>query len=362
MAGHDAAARLPRLLAALGAGLGAALLLGAVTVEVLDRAPHLELALGGAASLLLVVATAGRAPGSLRVTLLFGTVSGLVLTAAAGAKVGDGWLAVALVVPTAALSVAALLSALESARRVRAVADERRRARVEGEERERARWARDLHDDTLQELGALQVLLASAQRTTDAAQRERALQDATGLLAGQIATLRHLVAELRPLALDQLGLGPSLSTLARRTVELHRLDVDVVLDLPDAERLPAAVEVAAYRVVQESLRNVVRHAGAHHVDVAVQVRGGDLLVTVADDGRGLTAEVTAGGHFGLRGMRERVELVGGTFQIDRGPRGGARVRAVLPVGAAAPRPPGVRGRAATAVTAVTAVVAAVPPG
>lgn len=329
----------PHWLSRAAAVTGAALLLTTFVVEVLDQAPHLELGLAIGAALALALATIGRSANGIRVALLLAAVTALALAAAKGALVGDGLLAVVLAVPTAGLGVVMLLSAGESARAARALTDERRRARVEGEERERARWARDLHDDTLQELGAIQVLLAAAVRSGEPAAMARALQDASGLLAGQIATLRHLVAELRPLALDQLGLGPSLSTLGRRTAELNNLHVEVAVDVPALgeggaeQRLPAAVEVAAYRVVQESLRNVVRHAHASQVDVLVAEESGRLVVEVCDDGRGLTGNRpdADAGHFGVRGMRERVELVGGTFTISGGPRGGTRVHAELPL-------------------------------
>jgi len=323
-----------------GAGVaGAVLLVAALGVEVTNSLVHVELVLAAAAAALLVVAAVARPVSGLRVGLLLATVLALVLTAAAGTRSGDGWLAALLVVPVAALGALALRAAVESARAARALDDERRRARVEGEERERARWARDLHDDTLQELGALQVLLASAQRTADPAAREHALADATGLLAGQLATLRHLVAELRPLALDQLGLVPSLTSLVRRTVEERGLATDVCVELGPDRRLPAAVEVAAYRIVQEALRNVVRHAAASRVAVAVVEEPGRVTVTVRDDGRGV-ARVPPGvaeGHFGMLGMRERAELVGGTFTVGPDPAGGTRITAVLPLDR--PQPP-----------------------
>lgn len=332
--------------------LGGLLLAAALCLEVSDTAPHAELAVAIVSGLLLALATLRRPGSELGVVLRVSAAGALLLAAAKGALVGEGLIALVLAGPTAALSVTALLAAVGAARSARAAVDEQRRARLEGEERERARWARDLHDDTLQELGALQVMLAGAQRMTDAGQRERALREASGLLCGQIATLRHLVAELRPLALDQLGLGPSLTTLGRRTAELHGLQVDVEVDLdvetaagggPGATeglRLPAPVEVAAYRVVQESLRNIVRHAGATRVLVQVQQEAGRLRVLVRDDGWGLPAELpdAGAGHFGVRGMRERVELAGGSFRLGRDSRGGTRVDVVLPL-PTAPVPP-----------------------
>lgn len=323
----------------LVAGLGALLLLVAVVLELSDGRAHLELGLAAAAALLLgVVVLAPGQPGPWLAPRL-GAVIALVLAAAKGAQVGDGWLALALAVPAAAVSLTVLVSTAEAVRVARSAEEERRRARLEGEERERARWARDLHDDTLQELGALQVQLRSAQRTRDEGLRDAALADATALLAGQLATLRHLVAELRPLALDQLGLEPSLAGLVTRVGAAPAVastttpQVTLDVDLAGPDRLPQAVEVAAYRVVQESLRNAVRHAAASSVGVRVREEPGRLVVEVSDDGRGLPTQVPgpAEGHVGLVGMRERVELAGGRLHLDGAAGGGLIVRAELPL-------------------------------
>lgn len=332
-----AAAHSGRRPAGLALVLGALLLAAAVSLEVTDTARHAELLLAGASAALLAIGVLGQTPGQPRLWLRLATVSALALAAAKGAQVGDGWLELALVAPAALLSVTALLYALEATQAARTAEEDRRRGRLEGEERERARWARDLHDDTLQELGVLQVQLKSAQRTKDEAVRERALAEATGLLAGQLATLRHLIAELRPLALDQLGLEPSLAGLVQRTEEAGlRVALDVRLADPSG-RLPPAVEVVAYRVVQESLRNAVRHSGADRVQVTVRELPGRLEVEVSDDGRGLPARLPgpAQGHVGLAGLRERVELAGGLLTVANAGQGGVRIGAVLPL----PAPP-----------------------
>jgi signal transduction histidine kinase len=133
---------------------------------------------------------------------------------------------------------------------------------------------------------------------------------------------------LRPPALDELGLVGAVQRLAESIgTDGLRIAVDVPAALPP---LPAAVEVAAYRIVQEALTNVVRHADAGRACVLLAVETEALTVEVVDDGRGLPAEVVAG--VGLSSMRERAEEMGGTCRVQAGTAGGTRVLAVLPRG------------------------------
>jgi len=144
-----------------------------------------------------------------------------------------------------------------------------------------------------------------------------------------IADIRRLVHGLRPPALDELGLVGALRRLAE-TIGADgggpRIAVDVPAELP---ALPAAVEVAAYRIVQEALTNVVRHADADRACVRLAVDDETLTVEVVDDGRGLPAEMVAG--VGLTSMRERAEEMGGTCRVEAAPGGGTRAVAVLPL-------------------------------
>ena len=131
--------------------------------------------------------------------------------------------------------------------------------------------------------------------------------------------MRRLAVELRPSALDDFGLEPALRRLGQTVREGGALDVQVEARL-GAQRLPADVETALYRIVQEALTNVVKHAGAAHVSIVLTRKPASVLVMIEDDGRGFDpAETTAAG-LGLLGMRERVELLDGTFQVDAAPR------------------------------------------
>jgi signal transduction histidine kinase len=136
-----------------------------------------------------------------------------------------------------------------------------------------------------------------------------------------------MVEGLRPPALDELGLSGAVEQLADRLTVGTDLFVDVQIAGPPT--LPAAVEVAAYRVAQEALTNVVRHADAGSACVRLVVDAAALTVEIADDGIGLPAEAVAG--VGLSSMRERAEEMGGSCRVEAGPGGGTRVVAVLPL-------------------------------
>ena len=213
------------------------------------------------------------------------------------------------------------------------VEDDRRRNSVEASEQERRRWARELHDETLQELGALKLRLEGARQSERPEAIVAAVDQAIEQIQLSISGLQGLITELRPAALDELGTGPALDALIKRTAATSGLDIEARIDLAyDRGRSPARhvpeLESAVYRIVQESLTNVIKHAEAEHVEIAV-VEDGQVTVSVRDDGRGFDPSLRADG-FGLLGMRERVSLVGGELRVDSEPGGGTTVTASLP--------------------------------
>jgi signal transduction histidine kinase len=228
----------------------------------------------------------------------------------------------------------------------RSVEIERLRFGMEARERERTRWAREIHDETVQGLGALRLKLADARDRHEEATLSEAVDAVLEGLGVEIDGLRHLITELRPAALDDLGLVPALEALARRAHAIDGLEVRTEIALvPDGERLDAELESTIYRVVQEALTNVSRHAQASRavVSVALNGDGSTVRVAVADDGRGLPAG-GAGlgprgdgleGGFGMSGMRERAELVGGELELRTGGCGdageGTTVRLMVPL-------------------------------
>jgi signal transduction histidine kinase len=211
----------------------------------------------------------------------------------------------------------------------RTVAADRLRRSMQAAEAERRRWARELHDETLQGLGSLQVRLFAAAQLDDRDAMSDAVRDAMDHAGREIDNLRAIIAELRPAALDELGLRAALSALVRRTEATAGLEVVTDFALEEDARLPPEMETTIYRVVQEALTNVVKHARARRVEVAVRELAGTLELRVADDGTGFDPGAADGGY-GLVSMRERVELAGGELRIEPGPRGTA-VSARLPL-------------------------------
>ena len=212
----------------------------------------------------------------------------------------------------------------------RGVEAQRLRDSIGAAEAERRRWARDLHDETLQGLGATKLALTAALRGgSDAAQAQ--IEAAVAQLEHEITALRGIIADLRPPVLDELGLQPALRTLAQRVGAQHDLELELDLQLGE-RRLDAETETIAYRVAQEALTNVVKHAAATCVRLQLRASGSMLELAVQDDGRGLE-HVQAGRDrgYGITGMRERAELGGGSLRVGARNGGGTTVALSLPL-------------------------------
>jgi signal transduction histidine kinase len=224
-------------------------------------------------------------------------------------------------------------SAATAVATAKSVEAQRLRHSLEAAEQERKRWARELHDETLQALGGLRMLHSAALRSdADVTELRGAIGEGIQLIDAEIDSLSALIAELRPAALDEIGLAPALRTLAERKSREGGLAIDVLVRLeePGDSRLPPETESTLYRLVQEALNNVAKHAGASRAEAVVERGDGVVEVTVRDDGRGFDPFATNGG-FGLIGMRERVGLAGGELRIDAAPGHGTTVLATIPL-------------------------------
>jgi signal transduction histidine kinase len=224
-------------------------------------------------------------------------------------------------------------SAATAVATAQSVAGERQRQRIEAAEIERGRWARELHDETLQGLANLRLLLGAAQRSGSVESMTHAIAEAATQLDLEIANLRALVTELRPAVLDALGVDAALRALSER-MTVAGVDVDVSIDLADERdtpptRLAAELETAVYRIVQHALTNAARHGAATRAVVDVYEDASIVHVTVRDNGCGFDPSTDAQG-FGLLGMRERAELLGGTLTINSSPSGGTTILATIP--------------------------------
>jgi two-component system sensor histidine kinase UhpB len=204
-----------------------------------------------------------------------------------------------------------MLERLETERR------ESGRRALRAQEAERRRIASGLHD----EVG--QVLTGVLLRLDDEETKEAVRQ--------ALNEVRRIARELRPEMLEQLGLVSALTELSRRFTESSGIRVERRLS-PELPPLSDEAELAVYRVAQESLTNVARHAGATTVRLALEPGADSVVLCVADDGHGMAEAVSSNGHGGLRGMRERALLVGGVLAIKPGRDGGVEVRLEVPAG------------------------------
>lgn len=202
-----------------------------------------------------------------------------------------------------------------------------------GQEEERRRLARELHDDTIQSLIALNQQIQLAQLSAqDEANRDR-LAMMQQMAEQTVADLRRLTRDLRPIYLEDLGLIPALEMLARDMSQATGLSV-VFEKRGKARRLSPNVELALYRIAQEGLSNVVRHAKANQATVSLQFTEQEVTLTVKDDGVGFVvpespAEMAPAGHFGLLGVQERAEAIGARLQIESAPGQGTRLQLFL---------------------------------
>ena len=224
------------------------------------------------------------------------------------------------------------ISAATAVATARSVAQDQLRKNIEAAERERGRWARELHDESLQSLAGLRVLLSSARR--GAGDQDELLGMAIDQVDSTIAEMRRLIADLRPLALDELGLAAALEALVERSTgsegpKVH-LDIELLFDGGrHGTRLSTTIEDTVYRVVQEALNNAARHANAESASVIVREADGEIRLQINDSGDGFDPQGGIGG-FGLLGMRERAELVGGTFDVNSSRGLGTSVIVTLP--------------------------------
>lgn len=212
----------------------------------------------------------------------------------------------------------------------RSVRAERLHSALAAAEAERGRWARELHDQTLQSLGGLRVALSSALRRGDPANRDAVIRLAIDDIEAEIENLRGIISDLRPSVLDDLGLSAAIEALLDRRRE-EGLEITGELALP-AERFEGQpgrdLETTVYRVVQEALANVVKHARADAARVSIGVEDGEVRIEVEDDGVGFNSDQSTTG-FGLAGISERVSLAGGTVDVASTGRG-TLLRARLP--------------------------------
>jgi PAS domain S-box-containing protein len=204
------------------------------------------------------------------------------------------------------------------------------------QEDERRTIARDLHDEIGQSLTAIKLNVERAQRTSEQAARSRIMQDCIQIAERVLGQVRNLSLDLHPSILDDLGLTYALKWYADRLAERAGVRVEVTAD-PSLPRLSQDVEIACFRIAQEALTNVVRHARATRADIILKRGAAAVELCVQDDGIGFPADkASSPSSVGLASMQERAKLLGGTIRIVSVPRGGTKVIATLPLLVALP--------------------------
>jgi signal transduction histidine kinase len=186
---------------------------------------------------------------------------------------------------------------------------------------ERRRLARELHDETGQALTSILLGLRSVEETKSSEEMRKAAGDLRELVVATLQDVRRLAVQLRPKALDDFGLAAALERLTQTFSETTGMQVELEAQLGE-ERLPAEVETTLYRIVQEALTNIVKHAEATRVSVLLVRQATTATVVIEDDGRGFDTDDARADGLGLVGMRERVELHDGRLTVESTPTSG----------------------------------------
>lgn len=201
---------------------------------------------------------------------------------------------------------------------------------VEAQEVERKRLARELHDETGQALTSILLGLRTVEEAEGAEGRTRSVADLRELVVSTLHDVRRLAVELRPKALDDFGLVPALERLAETFSEQTGIALQLEAQLGE-DRLPPEVETALYRIVQEALTNVVKHARAENVSILLTRKGQGVATVVEDDGRGFDPLGAVDRGLGLLGMRERIALLGGRLTVEASEGAGTTLVAEVPL-------------------------------
>ena len=212
----------------------------------------------------------------------------------------------------------------------RRVARDALRRVVSGQELERQRLARELHDETGQALTSILLGLKAVEEARDVNGMRAAAEQLRELVVATLQDVRRLAVELRPKALDDFGLAAALERLTNTFAESTGIEVELEAGLGE-QRLPSDLETTLYRIVQEALTNVVKHAHARKVSIVLMRRGSRVTALIEDDGEGFDLEQTRDEGVGLLGMRERVQLLDGRIKLESSPGVGTTLAVEVPL-------------------------------
>jgi signal transduction histidine kinase len=201
---------------------------------------------------------------------------------------------------------------------------------VDAQELERKRLARELHDETGQALTSILLGLKSLEQAVDSDEGRTEVASLRDLVVSTLQDVRRLAVELRPSALDDFGLAPALERLVDTYRQHASVPVHLEIQVGD-ERLPSEVETSLYRMVQEALTNVTKHAGANGISILLARKPSSVVLVVEDDGVGFDPGTMRDGGLGISGMKERVALVGGRIRVESAPGRGTTLAAEVPL-------------------------------
>jgi signal transduction histidine kinase len=208
---------------------------------------------------------------------------------------------------------------------------------VQAEEAERRRIARELHDRVGQNLSALNINLDILLGRLAEGELRRRLEDSLKLVDATLQSIENVMADLRPALLDEYGLAAAIEWYGREYAERTGIQVEVTAVQADvaaaqgAAGLPGDASVALFRIAQEALNNAAKHSAAKRITVELEERGGELVLSISDDGKGFDPANAPRGRWGMTTMRERAEAAGGRLTVDSVPGKGTTVRATLPL-------------------------------
>jgi two-component system sensor histidine kinase UhpB len=239
------------------------------------------------------------------------------------------WIFLAAVLAVGVLVGGLAVAMILAQRRMLALHRAHMRGLLAAQEEERAWVAREVHDDAIQRLAALHHELQALERSQDAAARTRQLGGIVAEVEDLSTALRQLAHRLHPAAIEQAGLVAALEQLAGEVSRASGLRVDLEI-ARDGARLPPTTALGLFRIAQEALRNVVRHAAASRASIRLAITPDTFELRIEDDGRGFDPDAVPAGGLGLVSMRERARLAGGKAEIRPLPDGGTVVSARVP--------------------------------
>lgn len=206
---------------------------------------------------------------------------------------------------------------------------------IQAQEEERKRVAREIHDGPAQSLANVVLRTEVCEKLLDMnkAEARKELQSLRETVKDSLQDVRRIIFDLRPMVLDDLGLIPALNRYAEKNKESYGVDVEIICT-GKQRRLDSILEVALYRVIQESVQNAMKHAKATNVTIKLEIGKQNIVAVVTDNGIGFEAEAflrePKANNYGILGMKERVEILGGQFSVKSGPGKGTEVLAILP--------------------------------